>query len=107
MSAEMPRRDAPACTRETQRKQVWMSIITALGLLLLTLTTFCEPGEILPSDMRGVSPQGESKPEPFALCNIDHDEIRIYRRFVCFCKRGYIKVDKLRFKRANTMGLTV
>ena len=54
-----------------------MSIITALGLLLLTLTTFCEPGEILPSDMRGVSPQGESKPEPFALCNIDHDAIRI------------------------------
>jgi len=46
---------------------VWMSIITALGLLLLTLTTFCEPGEILPSDMRGVSPQGESKPEPFAM----------------------------------------
>jgi hypothetical protein len=45
---------------------VWMSMITALGLLLLTLTTFCEPGEILPTEMRTM-PNGESKPEPFAL----------------------------------------
>merc|ERR1719240_2605492 len=45
---------------------VWMLMITALGLLLLTLTTFCEPGEILPTEMRVVS-NGESKPEPFAM----------------------------------------